>query len=275
MSCPDCFSGAVHEGIPRGKVIKFHDLNTYITEPADGREVKNIIVIIPDAFGWEFVNNRILADHYADKGHYRVYLPDFMLGHASPLWMIGTMRTLMNPGNVFKKLYAVPIAIYGIAPFLFFNRQARSYPIVKKFFAALRKNEGANLSVGAAGFCWGGKLTVLLAADADLVDGKPLIDAGFTGHPSRLDIPAEIEAIKKPVSFACAENDSQLPKEQADKIAAIVEAKGEGEKGEVVWYAGCGHGFCVRADSGFEDVAKQAAEAEDQCIRWFDSHFIQ
>lgn len=80
MSCPDCFSGAVHEGIPRGKVIKFHDLNTYITEPADGREVKNIIVIIPDAFGWEFVNNRILADHYADKGHYRVYLPDFMLG---------------------------------------------------------------------------------------------------------------------------------------------------------------------------------------------------
>lgn len=116
---------------------------------------------------------------------------------------------------------------------------------------------------------------MLLAADADLVNGKPLIDAGFTGHPSRLAIPAEIEAIKKPVSFACAEKDSQLPKEQADKIAAIVEAKDEGEKGEMVWYTGCGHGFCVRADSGFEDVTKQAAEAEDQCIRWFDSHFRQ
>lgn len=80
MSCPDCFSGSVHEGTPRGRIIKLHGLDTYVTEPGDGREVKNIIIIIPDAFGWEFVNNRLLADHYADKGQYRVYLPDFMLG---------------------------------------------------------------------------------------------------------------------------------------------------------------------------------------------------
>jgi hypothetical protein len=31
-------------------------------------------------FGWVFVNNKLLADHYADKGDYRVYLPDFMAG---------------------------------------------------------------------------------------------------------------------------------------------------------------------------------------------------
>jgi hypothetical protein len=80
MSCPDCFSGAAHEGTPRGKMITLHGLETYVSEPADDRPVKGIIVIIPDAFGLPFVNNKILADHYADKGNYRVYLPDFMLG---------------------------------------------------------------------------------------------------------------------------------------------------------------------------------------------------
>lgn len=41
---------------------------------------RGIIIIVPDAFGWEFVNNRILADNYAEKGKYLVYLPDFMNG---------------------------------------------------------------------------------------------------------------------------------------------------------------------------------------------------
>lgn len=45
--------------------------------------MKGIIVIVPDAFGWEFVNNRILADHYASAGDYLVYLPDFMDGQWS------------------------------------------------------------------------------------------------------------------------------------------------------------------------------------------------
>lgn len=80
MSCPECLQGAIHEGQPRGEVTKIHGLDTYVSEPADGRVIKGIMVIIPDALGWVFVNNRLLADHYADKGDFRVYLPDFMAG---------------------------------------------------------------------------------------------------------------------------------------------------------------------------------------------------
>lgn len=80
MSCPDCFKGHTHEGTPGGSIVELHGLQTYVAEPAQGREVKGIIVVIPDAFGWDFVNNRLLADHYAQKSNYRVYLPDFMLG---------------------------------------------------------------------------------------------------------------------------------------------------------------------------------------------------
>ena len=81
MSCPDCFSGHVHAGTPTGKTTKLHGLDVYVAEPTESSTPpKGIIIIIPDAFGWEFVNNRILADHYADRGGYLVYLPEFMNG---------------------------------------------------------------------------------------------------------------------------------------------------------------------------------------------------
>lgn len=79
MSCPDCFNGHVHEGTPRGEVTTLHGLNAYTASPSDAPH-RGIIIIVPDAFGWEFVNNRILADSYAEKGKYLVYLPDFMNG---------------------------------------------------------------------------------------------------------------------------------------------------------------------------------------------------
>ncbi len=65
-------------------MIKLHGLDTYVSEPTDGRVAKGIIVIIPDAFGIDFVNNKLLADHYASKGDYKVYFPDFMLGEFGP-----------------------------------------------------------------------------------------------------------------------------------------------------------------------------------------------
>jgi len=81
MSCPDCFKGSERtDAAPTGKVTTLHGLPTYIAEPSEGRSPKGIVVIIPDAFGWEFVNNRLLVDEYARTGDFTVYLPDFMNG---------------------------------------------------------------------------------------------------------------------------------------------------------------------------------------------------
>lgn len=80
MACPQCFSGHKHEGEPLGKEEKVHGLDTYVTGDPNS---KAIIVFIPDAFGWKFNNNRILADHYATKVPARVYLPEFMEGTRS------------------------------------------------------------------------------------------------------------------------------------------------------------------------------------------------
>jgi dienelactone hydrolase len=111
--------------------------------------------------------------------------------------------------------------------------------------------------VGAAGFCWGGKHVALLAAEVTKVNDKPLIDAGFTGHPSMLIMPNDVENIKLPVSFAIGDKDSHLPLEVAHKIRDIVESKPPEQRREMILYPDCNHGFCIRADISFEDVAKQ------------------
>ncbi|EAL89907.2 hypothetical protein KXW98_001319 [Aspergillus fumigatus] len=277
MSCPECFSGHVHSGEPQGEVTKLHGLDVYVAspapEPTGNSAIRGIIIIIPDAFGWEFVNNRILADHYAQKGGYRVYLPDFMNGHSAPAWAISLMANLFKTDTLYDwlvKPYYIAGAMYTMIPFMYFNRFSKSWPIVKSFVAAVRQNEGAQLPIGAAGFCWGGKHTVNLAHGFE-VDGKPLINAGFTGHPSLLNIPGEIEKITIPVSFALGDLDVIVKKPQIEQIKKIMEG---GEKvGEVKVYYGASHGFCVRADRLLKDAEQQATEAEDQALDWFNRHF--
>ncbi|KAK3318108.1 Alpha/Beta hydrolase protein [Apodospora peruviana] len=300
MSCPDCFKGHVHEGEPKGKTTKLYDLDTYVIEPSPERPPKGIIVIIPDAFGWDFVNNRILADHYAQKGDYLVYLPDFMRGHSAPLSMLDSVRKVLEPGNMLAKPYHVCRALSGAIPMMVRNSIGKSHPIVKDFFVKLRKDQlekkdGSGLPIGAAGFCWGGKHALLLArrppaatasAASAAADQKTaaataapepeplLIDAVFTGHPSYMQIPEDVEHLAIPVSFAIGEKDAQLGPDKAEKIKSVVEALPGQAKGEVRVYKNCAHGFCVRADLSFKDseVAQQAAEAEDQCIAWFDKY---
>jgi dienelactone hydrolase len=80
--CKDCVSGALHGGNPAGVVTNLHGLQTYIASPLEGVGPKGVVVIIPDAFGWSLTNSRILADNYARKGQFLVYLPDFMNGES-------------------------------------------------------------------------------------------------------------------------------------------------------------------------------------------------
>ena len=88
MACKDCASGTLHEGTPAGREETVHGRLTYITEPSNGAAAKGIVVIVTDAFGWKLVNSRILADKYAERCQFTVYVPDFMDGMS----MIGFLR---------------------------------------------------------------------------------------------------------------------------------------------------------------------------------------
>lgn len=79
-----CATGSLHTGTPTGRIEKLHGFDCYIAEPPSGNP-KGVVVIIPDAFGWTLPNNKILADSYAKKGNFLVYLPDFMDGTSNQL----------------------------------------------------------------------------------------------------------------------------------------------------------------------------------------------
>jgi len=170
--------------------------------------------------------------------------------------------------------------IVGNIQFMTANSMSKMYPTVKGWFSQLRKEEGDTVPIGAAGFCWGGRLTVLLAAEQGeegVNDSGTLIDAGFAAHPSRLSIPSDVEKLVTPVAFALGGKDDMLPQAERDKIREVVEALPERARGEVRIYEGCGHGFAVRADVhnpvGDTVAADGAAQAEEQCLGWFRKHF--
>jgi hypothetical protein len=94
MACVDCASGIINEGIPQGAETTIYGLPTYVARPAG--PPKGLIVIVPDAFGWNFSNGRVLADSYAEKGGFLVYLPDFMNGMSGHTALIETVDTMAD-----------------------------------------------------------------------------------------------------------------------------------------------------------------------------------
>ncbi|KOS42307.1 hypothetical protein ACN38_g6833 [Penicillium nordicum] len=276
MSCPNCFSGHIHQGTPRGEVTSLYGLQVYTTKPQGDVPHRGIIIIVPDAFGWEFVNNRILADNYAEKGKYLVYLPDFMNGHAAPVGMMSATKEVLKTSGLttwLMKPYYLASMLTRMVPFMYHNTFKASWPMVRDFFKSVRENEAAELPIYGAGFCWGGKHIVNLAAGVDIAsNGQLLLNAGFTGHPSLLEIPNEIEKIKIPVSFALGDKDIIVKSPQIEQIKQVFASDSGSGKGEVVVYEGAGHGFCVRADFVLEDASRQADEAENQALVWFEKY---
>ncbi|KAF2667175.1 alpha/beta-hydrolase [Microthyrium microscopicum] len=274
MSCPECFSGHKHTSDPQGREEKIHGLDTYIAEPKDGKDAKGIIIIIPDAFGWQFVNNRILADHYAAAGDFLVYLPDFMEGSAAPEWLLVYVESVADTSSLsawLTKPYAIAMLLYGAGPFMVRNRFGISYPTVQTFFQKISENEGSKLPVGAAGFCWGGRHAIYLSHGEKSSSGKPLVNASFTGHPSNCSFPAELQPVKQPLSIALGDLDINLGPKQVKVIEDTFKTL-ENVDTEIIMYPGAGHGFCIRADPGRE-VIKQAEAAEKQAIDFFKKHF--
>ncbi|KAG9248162.1 Alpha/Beta hydrolase protein [Calycina marina] len=290
MACPDCFSGTTHVGNPTGSVETIHNIPTYVTKPDEGATPKGLIIYLSDAFGWDFVNNRILADHYAKRGQFLVYVPDFMNGHAAPLTALDLLHKIMAPGSwltalVYKPLWTMR-AMSIIIPFVYYNREAVAAPRVYNFFKALRTSAPPfptdDFKIGAAGFCWGGKYAIDLCADrpstrierhsSQKTTGiQPLVDCGFTAHPSNVKMPVDIEAATLPLSIAVGDKDMAMKSPLIQQMKKILESK-KSDIHQVVIMPGAKHGFAVRAEEGELQMSK-AQEAEDQAISWFNKWF--
>jgi len=288
MSCPDCFKGTAHGGTPSGTTTTLHGKAVYITSPPSTSSTTSpsTILYLPDAFGYKFINNQLLADTYAARTGMRVLIPDIIPGVGMTTAVMPLMDAALKPvtwwdllGQV-KRVYAVIKVIFLGAPFMIKANPKKAMPAIIDFARAVKKELPASGKLGVCGFCWGGNpSTALCAEPLSPGSNERLIDAQFCAHPSRVDTPAAIvEAIEKfkvPYSLAAGEKDSRLTLKQVEELEAVLRQKvgeGEGENGcyyELVRYPDCGHGFAIRAKPGDKVEMEGAERACEQAIKWF------
>jgi dienelactone hydrolase len=158
--------------------IERSTVKSYVSYPKD-KSTKNTILFLPDAFGLEFVNNKLLADDFARAGYFTV-IPDIFNGDPVPF------EHLISPGS---KGPIDIMAWVGTHPIDSVD------PIVEKTIKGL-KSLGAE-NIGAVGYCFGAKYVVRF-----LAQGRG-VDAGFIAHPSFVSA-EELEASKGPLSIAAA-----------------------------------------------------------------------
>lgn len=231
---PSCGAGA---GAGAGYVEQFASLNTYITGPPNS---KRAILLISDVFGYEAPNLRKLADKVSAAG-YLVLVPDFFYGDPvvdfeNPKFDRDTWRKAHNTD--------------------------KGYEDAKAVIAALR-SKGVT-AIGASGFCWGGKVVVMLACSDDD------IQAGVLLHPSRIT-EEDINKVKVPIAILGAEIDHGSPPEQMKHYGEMLSTKSEFDS-FVKIYPGVRHGWTVRYNFEDESAVKSAEEAHEDMLNWFAKH---
>ncbi|EWC46597.1 hypothetical protein DRE_04084 [Drechslerella stenobrocha 248] len=258
-----CMRGSIHAGSTTGTEQVVHGLQTYVASPADpSSPVKGTVVIIADAFGWDFINLRLLADSYARRGGFRVLLPDFHSGKSLSKDHLDLAFPMpgRTPTNSIALVTGIPQFLY----WLWSHRQSVSLPIITTFFASLHAEQSRIAArTGVAGFCWGGRYAVLM---------HDHVDAIYAAHPSFLQVPADVAAISKPVSFALGEKDTVLPMPQIEKLKGVLSKKKDSLESEVIVYEGMPHSFAVRGNPEIEEAKKGLEDSETQAVEWFTKH---
>lgn len=218
-----------------GSVLELGGLKTYVSDSSNS---KYAILLISDVYGYEAPNLRKLADKVAAGGYY-VVVPDFLYGDP------------YNPENKEKPIQ-VWIQSHGTD---------KGFEDAKQVIAAL-KDKGIS-PIGAAGFCWGGKVVVELAK-SDNVQAAVLL------HPSFVSVD-DIKEVKAPIAILGAEIDQLSPPELVKQFEEILSSKPEVDC-FVKIYPGVSHGWTVRYNVEDEKAVQSAEEAHQDMLDWFTKH---
>ena len=153
-----------------------------------------------------------------------------------------------------------PISLLSLVPFLIVHRHAVVQPLLEKLIAHLRLIHPLS-RLGMEGFCWGGRYAIT---------ANPLLDASVACHPAMLALPAEVEAVTKPISLAVARGDHLFDVDKAEQSRTIF-AKNN-VPAEIEVYDDVQHGFSIRADLTDEKKKLAKEKVTEQALRWFDAH---
>jgi dienelactone hydrolase len=221
--CKDCIQGVRHEGEPQGALVTIGGVACYVATPTVDYPKDKVILFLPDVFGIELINAKLLADGFASNG-FKVVVIDYLNGDSLPA------DAMNSPSFDFKG-------------WLSKHSAEQTRPPLDKVIAAL-KEEGVT-KFGATGYCFGGRYTFDLAFEN-------VIQCAVVSHPSFLKVPDDLETYftksQAPLLINSCEFDQMFPAEAQAKADEIL---GDGNfvpgyKRE--YFPGCRHGFAVRGD---------------------------
>lgn len=285
MSCPDCFKGTIHTyASPSGTTTTLHGLNTYITsQESTTNSSKSTIIFLTDAFGFNLVNSKLLADRYSHETGLRILMPDIIPGGGVPVSTFALMEIVTSPvawwdlAGHFRRVVGLAKMLWDVIPFA--TRTRNVFPSILDWVRSVKSDLPMGGKLGLAGFCWGGMHAVRLCKEATVEVGQEnLIDACFVAHPAGLKVDEFVEGVGRfstPFSMAVGDSDFVLKKEAVGEISKkMKENFGDGDEGvkyeiEMDTYKGCGHGFAVRADETKTVEIEGAGKAAEQAARWF------
>ena len=259
-------------------ILKRTIVRTYVSRPPTNN-TENAILYLPDAFGLDLVENRLLVSH-TKLYTYRISNKYHSL--ADTMARAGYLVVLPD----YFKNEPVPKNTTGFDMTAWLNRHPPTLvePIIDTTIKYMRSEFGVK-NIGVVGYCFGGRYVARL-----LAPGKG-IQAGFTAHPSMVTKP-EWQAISAPLSIAAAgksylrsikglfmplhdamsytklETDSIFPTPVRRETEDVLQKLGIPY--QVTVYGGTQHGFGVRVDlkNSKQKFAKESAFY--QAIRWFD-----
>ncbi|KAK3314431.1 dienelactone hydrolase family-domain-containing protein [Apodospora peruviana] len=229
-----------HTGTPVGTEIVVENSTFYVSE-TKCKKPKIGVLYLTDAFGIQFVNNKLLADSFARAGYLTV-APDMFNNDPAPF-------DLATPG-------------FNATEWTLRHNPTAIHPILAKAVAYLRSKNHVT-KVAVAGYCFGGRYSFrMLAAGLG-------VDVGFSAHPSLLE-DGEILAVQGPISLAAAEIDAMMPPARKSAIEAML-ASQVAQPYQVSLYGGTAHGFAVRANISDPEQKFGKEAAFYQAVRWFDA----
>ncbi|KAK9943910.1 hypothetical protein M0R45_009500 [Rubus argutus] len=220
-----------------GSVTEIGGLKAYVTGPSHSERA---LLLVSDIFGFEAPNLRKIADKVARAAGFHVVVPDFFCGDP------------YNPNNT-KRPLEVWLQAHGTD---------KGFEDAKHVIAALR-NKGAS-RIGAAGFCWGGKVVVELSK-TDCIKAAVLL------HPYNVTVD-DIKEVKDPIAILSAEFDEALPPELLKQFEDILSTNHV--SGYVKIFPGVSHGWTVRYQDDNVTAVKSANEAHQDMLDWF-TRYVQ
>ncbi|XP_040361695.1 endo-1,3;1,4-beta-D-glucanase [Rosa chinensis] len=185
----------------------------------------------------DIIHDVLIEDDYkvASNAGFNVVVPDFFYGDP------------YNPNNTQRNM----------TDWLRDHGPDKGFEDAKRVIAALKK-KGVSW-IGAAGFCWGGKVV------AELSKGY-YTEAAVLLHPSRVTLD-DIKEIKTPIAILAAQFDNSTAPELVKQFKEILSTNKVDNFVKI--FPGVSHGWTVRYKDDNVTAVKSANEAHQDMLDWF------